>query len=234
MKIRFIGTGDGEPSPDRNNSSVLFEGDSAALLVDVGEGSASALKRPVVWKQEIGVLVITHLHADHLSGLPMLLQGWKIQQRTNPLTILAPAPFTEALPKWLSVCRLDPEKLPFPINFRTLREEILELPTGHKITIWENGHIPAAEGGSFSLIVEWKNRKWLYSSDLVDLKALEGHLHGLHGLILETTHVDYCTGVELAKGAGVSTVLLTHIASEKVPDNVEGAIWAEDDLIVEG
>lgn len=233
MRIRFLGTANAEPTANRRQSAVLFEGEQRALLVDAGEGVAGGLSRTDCWSQPIGAVLLTHAHPDHVSGLPGLLHSWKLTKRTEPVALYAPKLFLEGLLSWLTAVRLAPERLPFRLHLKQLCPNTFPMPTGHVVQAWRNGHISTKEGGSYSLNISGMGKRWLYSSDLPSLKPLHGHLDNLDGLILEATHIEPGAGVALAKKHGVPQVILTHLPPELPGPPPEGAVWAEDDLVVE-
>ena len=61
-----------------------------AVLVDCGEGTQIAAQRAGVTLKPIDKLLLTHLHADHVSGLPGLLHSMGNAGRSEPLSIVGP------------------------------------------------------------------------------------------------------------------------------------------------
>ncbi|MCB2200542.1 MBL fold metallo-hydrolase [bacterium] len=233
--IRFLGTGSGYPHPDRGSSSVLVEGTDGALLIDAGEGCARRLAEEVLWKQEIRTILLTHAHADHSAGLPMLLNGMKADRRTSPLELIAPMGLLEGWESFLPAIRLGEDRLTFPLELRELKPGRYNTSSGHKLDAWTNDHLPAdreGRGGSYSLAVEIESEKWVFSGDLGSLEPLEGKLDRAAGLVVETRHVDPNQAVQLAKKAGIGTILLTHISADQDTPPIDDAIWAWDNLVV--
>lgn len=235
MKIRFLGTGSGWPDPDRGSSAVLFEGPEGALLVDAGEGCARRLREPDRWNPLIIDVILTHAHVDHLAGLPMLIQGYKGEKRSKPLTIHAPAPLHDPLEQWLRALRLHDKNLPFAVDLVALTAGEKTLATGHKINVWRNSHFPNDHpmGSSYSLTVSDSNVTWLYSSDIGNLDDIEPHLAEIDALILETTHVDPEEAAIFADKQGVKHVYLTHIPPDRIQKPIRNAIWVEDNMVIE-
>ena len=74
IDIAFLGTASATPSPTRNHSSLALKLDNQVWLFDCGEGTQHQLIRSSVAKiGKINKVFITHLHGDHLYGLPGLL-----------------------------------------------------------------------------------------------------------------------------------------------------------------
>lgn len=75
MELYFLGTGAGTPSPYRNVTSIVlkFEEQGSQWLFDCGEGTQHQILRAPIKLSKLEHIFITHLHGDHLFGLPGLL-----------------------------------------------------------------------------------------------------------------------------------------------------------------
>jgi ribonuclease Z len=75
---------------DRSGPSILVEAGEEKLLFDCGRGAAQRLEQLRVPFAEVSALFLTHLHSDHVVGIPDLwLTGW-IAGRKVPLRISGP------------------------------------------------------------------------------------------------------------------------------------------------
>ena len=90
VRIVFLGTSSGTPTRDRNVSSVALVLDGTVLLFDCGEGTQHQLLRAPVRSGAIEAIFITHLHGDHVYGLPGLLATMSLNARAQPLTLVGP------------------------------------------------------------------------------------------------------------------------------------------------
>ena len=93
MELYFLGTAAGAPARERNVSSVAlrFDQGRAIWLFDCGEGTQHQILRAPFSTAQITHIFITHLHGDHLFGLPGLLSTRSLQGgEDRPLTVLGP------------------------------------------------------------------------------------------------------------------------------------------------
>lgn len=90
IHIVFLGTSSGIPSRERNVSGVAVVLDGTVLLFDCGEGTQHQLLRAPVRSGAIEAIFITHLHGDHVYGLPGLLATLSMNGRERPLTLVGP------------------------------------------------------------------------------------------------------------------------------------------------
>ncbi|MFD3447837.1 ribonuclease Z [Microbacteriaceae bacterium 4G12] len=93
MELLFLGTGAGVPSKGRNVSAValqLLEERAATWLFDCGEATQHQILYTSVRPRRIEKIFITHLHGDHIFGLPGLLGSRSFQGGDTPLTVYGP------------------------------------------------------------------------------------------------------------------------------------------------
>ncbi len=94
LRVTLLGTGTPTPEPDRAGPSVLVEAEHFALLFDAGRGTVVRLTQAGVRLSSLDAVFLTHLHSDHVTGLPDLLLTSRLPAdyglRTDPLPLYGP------------------------------------------------------------------------------------------------------------------------------------------------
>ena len=90
LRVTFLGTGGSLPTPHRNPSAILINREGELMLFDFGEGTQQQMMRAKTGMMKLSSIFITHLHADHILGIPGLVPTMSFQVRTDPLFIYAP------------------------------------------------------------------------------------------------------------------------------------------------
>ena len=93
MELTFLGTNAGVPSKDRNVTSMVLDlqnKQKSLWMFDCGEATQHQILHSHVKLSRINKIFITHLHGDHIFGLPGLLCSRSMGGTENPLTIYGP------------------------------------------------------------------------------------------------------------------------------------------------
>ncbi|MBX0296068.1 ribonuclease Z [Haloarcula nitratireducens] len=90
MRVTFLGTSGAIPTVQRNTSGIFVNRDGDYLLFDCGEGTQRQMMR---YGTGFGIdhVFLTHLHGDHVLGIPGLLQTFDFNDREEPVAIHTPA-----------------------------------------------------------------------------------------------------------------------------------------------
>ena len=139
------------PLPYRYLTSLMLRYNGRAILLDCGEGTQIAMKKKGWSPNPIDVMLFTHYHADHISGLPGMLLSMANSERTEPVLMVGP----EGLEHVVSALRVIAADLPFEIQYRELHdaEETFDLPGDpyFHITAFKVRHRVTCYGYSFTL-----------------------------------------------------------------------------------
>ncbi|MCO6474333.1 MAG: MBL fold metallo-hydrolase [Melioribacteraceae bacterium] len=223
MKIKFIGTSSGKTSLRRFHSSILISSSGKNILIDAGDSVARALLNCSVNILSIDSIFITHLHSDHIAGLPSLITQMKLSGREEELRIFTVPNSTNHIKNILNTCYLFEEGLNFSIiysefklsDWNHLNDEIEFYPI-------QNSHISNKLNVSYdqqfisvSLVFSVETKVILYSSDIGgknDLNLFTGFNSDI--MILECTHVTTDEISSYIKLSGCKNIILTHIPDE--------------------
>lgn len=144
MRLQFLGTGAGQPSKVRNVSSLalkLLDERNEVWLFDCGEGTQHQILKTNLRPRKVTMIYISHLHGDHIFGLPGFLSSRSFQGGEGvPLTIYGPQGIANFVQTALKVSRT---KLNYPLKFVELD------PQGGSIDLdrgWQVDYLPLHHG----------------------------------------------------------------------------------------
>lgn len=137
LDITLLGTGGTYPLPDRALTSLYVRYEGRALLIDCGEGTQVQLRRLGLRFKPIEAILITHFHADHMTGLPGLLLTLGNEGRTEPLTMYGPVGLEQTVNSLRTIFPF----LPFELQFRELPMEDAHLKIiGLDVDVFPGSH----------------------------------------------------------------------------------------------
>ena len=93
MDLLFLGTSAGVPTPGRNVTALALHPapqHTSWWLFDCGEGTQQQMLRTPLHPGKLDKIFITHLHGDHIFGLPGLLCSRSMVGGNGPLTLYGP------------------------------------------------------------------------------------------------------------------------------------------------
>jgi ribonuclease Z len=90
MKVVTLGTGGAIPTARRSLPATALIRQGEMLLFDCGEGAQLQMRRAHTGFGRLTKVFISHLHGDHLAGLPGLLMTMALLSRDMPLKIFGP------------------------------------------------------------------------------------------------------------------------------------------------
>ncbi|HEL9644592.1 TPA: ribonuclease Z [Streptococcus suis] len=119
MQIQFLGTGAGQPSKARNVSSLalkLLDEINQVWLFDCGEGTQNRILETTIRPRKVAKIFITHLHGDHIFGLPGFLSSRSFQSsdEQTDIDIYGPVGIRSFV---LASLKVSGTRLPYRIHF---------------------------------------------------------------------------------------------------------------------
>jgi len=141
LRITFLGTAASIPTPKRALPSVTIKREGELFLLDCGEGTQrQMIKARIGFNRETKIL-ITHMHGDHVLGLPGILQTMSLLGREKPLSIYGPegiAGFIEAMKRTVRF------RLRFPVEVYEVGDGLLCSEEEYEVhSTWAEHSVPS-------------------------------------------------------------------------------------------
>lgn len=225
----ILGSGAALPLPSRHCSAQVVNINGFRMLLDCGEGTQMQVRVYHQKLQALGTIFISHLHGDHLFGLPGLISSMHLCGRTDPIDIFAPQGIRGALLPFL-------EAAGSHIEFEMRIHELAH--TEGCVLVFENDRCRVS---AFPLVhslptygfrIDEKPRganparSYAYCSDTAYTEAILPFIHGVNLLCVESTFSNafasvaeeklHCTAAQaaqLALKAEAGQLILTHISA---------------------
>lgn len=108
VEITFLGTGAGVPSRSRNVTSImlkLLDESNEMWMFDCGEATQHQIMKTTLKPRKVTKIFITHLHGDHIFGLPGFLSSRSHQGGESAVTIYGPKGIKAYIENFLQVTR---------------------------------------------------------------------------------------------------------------------------------
>lgn len=225
VSLTVIGSGDAFCSDGRFNSCYYVEWGDKKLLLDCGPTSLAAIRRCKLDPMAVDIIVVSHLHGDHIAGIPFLiLEADKADKRKKPLTIITP-PDGERRIKEVSAV-LYPDAMAMfqnlDIRFVQYSQDEAIAVEGFKMEFFQVSHNPLVNPHGFRIE---KNSKILaYSGDTgwtdvlyqiadnADLFICECNFYERETL----THLNYKKIEAEQQNLKAKRMLLTHFGKESL------------------
>jgi ribonuclease Z len=119
LEAFVLGSGGMMPLPHRALTSVLLRREGELFLFDGGEGTQVSIRRLNLRWKKITAIFVSHMHADHVTGLPGILMLSSQVDRAEPLYIIGP-------PRIADYIETNRRTLDMYINYEIVVREITE------------------------------------------------------------------------------------------------------------
>ena len=135
--VTFLGTGGAVPTTRRNTSAIFCRREGDRFLFDCGEGTQRQMMR-FGTGFAVSHIFVTHLHGDHILGLPGLIQTMDFNDREAPLAIHTPNGTQNALGELLDAADTRPS---FPLDIDGVGDDDLVFEgEGYEIRAFDTDH----------------------------------------------------------------------------------------------
>ncbi len=223
LQVTLLGTGNPRPSMERFGPSILVEAGGRRLLIDAGRGAAQRLFEIGARDTLTGVdaVFLTHLHSDHLVGLPdVWLTSW-VFGRAKALEVVGP-PGTAEMSRhleqafqWDVKVRSTNEGFPLEgvrLAARDAQPGVVFEQDGVRVTAFAVDH-----GGTltpaYGYRVDYQGRSVVFSGDTRYFEPLAEHARGVDVLVHEVISPEVEMRRAQVQGAHAIERIISHHAS---------------------
>lgn len=123
-KLVILGSSNAVPDENHENTHMALVGEERQVLIDCVSNPIVRLKQAGLKHEELTDLVLSHMHPDHVSGVPLLLMGMGLLKRENVLTVYGLESVLEAMQKMLQSYDWDTWHS-FPVKFQRIAADEL-------------------------------------------------------------------------------------------------------------
>lgn len=220
MKVQIItlGTSHGDPTLSRFNSSTLFKVKEKLYLIDAGAPANALMIRKGLSLQKLKAIFITHMHEDHVGGLPGLIKSLIKRPEAGQHTdvFLPEAIAVDALIGWMKCMRRtwSPSLLTFRVTesctiFKDENLRVTTLPTKH---IQDENH----KSLSYGYQLDIGDKRVIYTGDLrgdfSDFPAVAME-EPSDLCICECTHFDMRVARDILKRCPIKRMIFNHVSN---------------------
>jgi ribonuclease Z len=216
-ELVVLGTAASVPDAKHDTIGLLLRGPGWAVLVDCGGSPLHKLARLGIDGIKLDAVLLTHRHADHIYGLPMLVQGLWLAGRSDPLPVYGPEQTLERARRLLELFDLAERDDMFALEWHPvpLREDrrVVEIG-GVQVTA-----SPVVHGRNDTLALRFQDvasgRAVVYTGDTEPCPAVARLASGVDLLLHEATgehpgHSSPAGAAEVARQAGALRLGLIH------------------------
>jgi len=225
-EIIFLGTSGYVPTPERDNASFVLKAGEASILIDCPGSPLRKLAAAGIKPLDVGSVFITHVHADHVYGLPSLVHG--LMLRDHVFRLFGSAESVDFCRRLLDLFGLREPKYKTRVEFVALAPgEKTAVAGGVDVTAWSVPHQTSSL--AFEFRVGPGAKKAVFSGDTPIHPALFEWARGADALVhdcgaparffekypvLKSVHTSALDLGEWSERAGVRLLAPVHFLTE--------------------
>ena len=223
IRVTLLGTGVPTPVLERFGPSTLVEAGGETLLFDAGRGVLQRLFQLQTSLKALRTVFLTHLHSDHVVGLPDLwLTGWLVGQPEVPLRVWGPRGTTAMMAHLDQAFQFDIrirlyDDRPPPQGIVVLTEEITEgvvyEHNGTTVTAFAVDHYPLQP--AFGYRIDYAGCAVVLSGDTRFSEHLIRCAHGVDVLVHEVIVADLLRAQFRANPEWAERIIAHHTTAEQ-------------------
>ncbi|MEK6914617.1 MAG: ribonuclease Z [Nanoarchaeota archaeon] len=223
IKIVFLGTGSAIPTINRNHNGIYLKYRDRNFLIDCGEGIQRQIRKAGLNICKINDILITHVHGDHILGLPGLLHTMSKSEYNKKLNIYCPKNSGNFIKKFLKLTGVhDINYKVTEVNGKFIENDFFSfscLPLKHDVSC--NGYL-----------FQEKDKLRINKKELSNYKIKGeeiGRLVNGKNIYFNGKKINYKDLTYLEKGRKISFIFDTEFC-----DNINKLIFNSDLAIIEG
>ncbi len=238
MHLHLLGTGAALSDASRTTTMLALEGTDSVVVIDCGGDVIQRLLSAGIDLDLIELLLLSHEHADHVSGFPLFMEKLWLSGRRRPIQVRGPS------------SALDQARRAFA-TFNTSGWEGLPeiewgpVPLEEEATVYEGDEwqITSSPGthsvpvAGFRIRHSPSGRVVTYSADTEPAPAIERLARGADVLVHEATgdfkgHSSAVQAAEVARAAGVRKLVLVHLPPEIDEEEIVAAMEHFSEIVI--
>ena len=206
MKITFVGSSHGVPEAHRKCTCIMIEVGENVYFVDMGCSGMDALRTKGISIDAVKGIFATHMHGDHINGLPEYVEllTWYFKT-ANPVICLPMLDAVPVLKDWIRVTLSGEMR---DLEYREVQPGVIFDDGVLKVTAFATQHCLK----SYAYLVEAEGKTVLFTGDLkrpsVDFPDISGKTVDL--VVCETAHFPSTEYLPVFEKYDIKKVCVTH------------------------
>ena len=207
MRITFVGSSHGVPEAHRKCTCIMIEVGENAYFVDMGSSGMDALRTYGVPVDAVKGIFVTHMHGDHLNGLPEYIEllTWYFKT-ADPVVCLPMLDAVDVINDWVRVTLSGETR---EIRYRETQPGVVYDDGVLKVTAIPTQHCLK----SYAYIVEAEGKTVLFTGDLknpgIDFPAAAQE-RPLDLVVCESAHFEATDYLPVFEKCDIKKVCVTH------------------------